>query len=109
MLTVDEVVKFFKSVYYGNDEKQKRAFASMMFLVDPKFDNPTEWVKKAIFDFDTNDVFASIRTEMTCDPKMKCLFVKAYRTIVKDKRKNKLDPMVTIEEVTNKVLAMLTV
>jgi hypothetical protein len=107
MLEVDGVIKFFKSIYYGNNEKQREIFDSMMFLAYPKFDNPTEWVKKAIFEFDTKDVFNPIRTETSYPAWMKCFFVKTYRVMVKDKRKMKLDPTVTAEELANKVLEIL--
>ena len=109
MQVVDGVIKFYKDIYYGNNDKAKKAFASMMFLADPHFDNPTEWVEMAIFEFDIQEVFDPIREDRNWGAELKCLFVKAYRTLAKDKRKKKLDPTVTSSELTDKVLAMLTV
>lgn len=109
MLVVDDVIKFYKNIYYGNNDKAKKAFACMMFLADPQYDNPTEWVKKAIAEFNTKDVYKAIREEFNYSTEQKCFFVKVYRTIIKDKRKKKLEPIVTHEELTNKVLAMLSV
>jgi len=106
MLEAEKVINFFKSIYYGNDETEKKRFVNMMFLVDPKFENPDEWVKKAIFEFNTKDIYSPIREE-NWHAWMKCLFVKTHRVLTNGKRKKKLDPTVTIEEITTAVLAIL--
>ena len=107
MMMVDKVIDFYKDIYYGNHNEAKQIFANMMFLVNPQFDNPTEWVRKAITEFDTKDVYTLLRKERNWGAEVKCFFVKIYRTFAKDKRKKKLDPTITAEELYLKVAEML--
>lgn len=105
MLVADGVMKFFRDVYYGNNEERKKAFEQMLFLADPKFDNPAGWIDKAIDDFDSKDVFDDFRNDLAVNDAMKCMFVKAYRVLVKEKRKQKLEPTVTSQEVLDRVIS----
>lgn len=107
MMVVDGVIKFFHDIYYGNNEEQKKAFAPMMFLADPQYENASEWVRNAIKAFDESEVFATLHNDPMMDAKMKCIFIKAYRTIVKEKRKSKQDISTTHDEVVDRVIAWL--
>ena len=104
MLVVDGVMKFFRDIYYGNNEEDKKAFAQMMFLADPNFDNPSDWIVKAIDDFDSKSVFDDFRNDPAVNDAMKCMLVKAYRVIVKERRKQKLEPTATSQEVLDQVM-----
>ena len=107
MLVVDNVIKFYKNIYYGNNEKAKQVFASMMFLADPHYQDAEDWIRKAIAEFNTNDVYSTLREEQNWGAEMKCFFVKAYKSYIKDKRKKKLEPIITAEELYLKVIEML--
>jgi hypothetical protein len=103
MMIVSEVVNFYKSIHYGTNEKAKKMFACMSFLFDPKFD-ADEWVKKAIHTFDTDPFFAPFAGVSETE---KVLYVKVYRKLIQKKRKAKLDPVVTADELSDELMKML--
>lgn len=103
-MEVNRVIECVRSVYFGGDQTAKKKYSDVLFLADPKFQDPEGWVKKAASEFDTNEVFVPVRecsAEVTLFVKIR--LVKAYRTIMKEKRKKKLEPVVSIEEILERV------
>lgn len=104
LMEVDRAIETLRSIYFGDNEAQKRKYRDILFLADPKSPDPEEWVKRAEDEFATNPVFLPAKN---CGVEItilgKCMLVKAYRTIVKEKRKQKVDITVTIEEIIERI------
>lgn len=99
-LAYSKVVEIVHSIYYSSNGALKEQYKDMLFLADPKFQDPDEWVRKAVCEFRTNDVFEQARNSaVKNDLFVQCRLVKAYRTIVKEKRKQKQEPSATLEEI----------
>ena len=87
--TVSGVLKEIRAVQQNTNGGESN-LGRLFFLVDPKYKDAEEWVKKALFDFEFLEVFSPIRKEINAesvDATMKCLIVKRYREICKLRRK----------------------
>lgn len=101
------VLRYLHDVKFGSNEKLKSALAPMMFLVDMKHDEANKWLNKAFEFFYENSAFDSLRNDPGMTSLRKCMLVKAYREIVKEKRKAKEDLTVTAEEMVGRIISWI--
>ena len=107
VLEQGSVLKYLHDTKYGKDENKKRALAPMMFLVDMKYDEAYEWLEKAFKTFYENSAFDELRNTTGMTSIYKCMLVKAYRELIKEKRKAKADLTVTAEEMESRIISWL--
>lgn len=109
-MEVHRVVKFYNDLFRSGNEESKKKFSSMSFLSGCKYEEAEEWVEKALADFRTNEVFLPLIVSdgIYNDAEVQVFCVKTYRKMLQKKRKAKLEPVVTTDELVLEMCIILS-
>lgn len=108
-MEVCNVIKFYENLFRSGNEESKRKFSSMSFLSGCKYEEAEEWVEKALADFRTNEVFLPLIVGggIYNEAEVQVFCVKTYRKMLQKKRKAKLEPVVTTDELVDEMYIIL--
>lgn len=103
------VIRFYNDLFRNGAEESKRKFSCMSFLTSFKHEEAEEWVKKALNEFRTNEVFLPfiLSGGIYAEADAQVFIIKVYRKMLQKKRKAKLEPVVTTDELMREVAKIL--
>ena len=108
-MEVSGVIRFYTDLFRNGNEESKRKFSCMSFLTSFKHEEAEEWVKKALNEFRTNEVFLPLILTggIYKEAEAQAFVIKVYRKMLQKKRKAKLEPVVTHDELVRELANIL--